>query len=131
MNDVLNSDRVEKVLLACLHDDGEDTSNAVIVEGIVGPFGFRLDRLEENRPTIKEMLAELPDEFMASGGGGWSFLNACDDRHGEQWTGMHRAMDQLFCLGRGIGVVDEVLPREMWGALPGGMPYYRIDLERT
>jgi hypothetical protein len=72
------------------------------------------------------MLAELPDMFKESGGGGWSFLNACDDRHGNQWTGLHQRMEQLFQLGIGIDKVECQLPREVWPALPGGMPYYIV-----
>lgn len=131
MSDKLNTERVERVLMACLHDEDDDTTNGVLVEGIVGTFGFRKDRLEAHRGAIMEMLSELPDEFRnvgSGGGGGWSFLNACDDRHGEQWTSFHRSMDQLFCLGKAIGAVDEVLPREMWEVLPGRMPYYRVNL---
>lgn len=131
MSEVLNGERVESVLKACLHDDDDPQDVVVIGEGIVESFGFRPDRLAENRDAIREMLAELPDTFRVGpgGGGGWSFLNACDDRHGEQWTGFHRTMNMLFCLGLAAGFVKCVLPREMWAALPGGMPYYQIDLD--
>ena len=74
------------------------------------------------------MLSELPDEFRVSGGGGWSFLQACNDRHGTQWTGFHQAMEELFMLGMAAGLVTELLPRDLWDALPGGMPYYAVKL---
>lgn len=131
MNEKLSSARVEATLTACLFEDDKDIESPLIVEGIVNTFGFRPKSVAEQREVIREMLGELDDAFMVQKGGGWSFLNACDDRYGEQWTGLHRTMDWLFCLGRAAGFVDEVLPREMWVALPGGMPYYRVDLERA
>lgn len=115
--------RVESVFHACLYMEGEDSSNHVLAEGIVHNVGFNPDRIEIHRKDIHDMLAELPNEFKANGGGGWSFLQACIDKDGRQWTGMHRAMEQLFQLGMAIGEVEYLLPRDMWSALPGGMPY--------
>jgi hypothetical protein len=65
-----------------------------------------------------------------SGGGGWSFLNFCQDRHGTLWTGMHQTCEELIVLGIGLGMVKWCLPRGMWDALPGGMPYLVIDTTR-
>lgn len=123
---VLGTQRVEKAFRACLFKDGEDTTNHVKVHGITTNVGFHPGRLKEHEAEIAEMLGELPDQFKESGGGGWSFLNACNDKHGHQWTSFHRTMEQLFQLGIGIGKVECQLPREMWGTLPGGMPYYVI-----
>ena len=78
------------------------------------------------------MLVELPNEFMeesAGGGGGWSFLNTCYDKNGDQWTGMHLTMEQLFQLGIAAGVASYVMPRQMWAVFPGGMPYIVIHAE--
>jgi hypothetical protein len=122
----LNAEQVQTIFLDCLFRDGEDTSNHVAVEGITTNVGFNPDRLTIHKPEIKAMLAELPDSFKVSGGGGMSFLNACEDRHGNQWTGMHQRMEQLFQLGLGVGAVKLLLPREVWGVLPGGMPYYAV-----
>jgi len=107
----------------CLFKDGEDTSNLVRVEGIFSNFGFHPDRLENHKHEIVEMLNELPEQFHENTGGGWSFLNACMDKHGNQWTDLHRVMEQLFVLGIGINRVEYVLQRDMWRILPGGMPY--------
>jgi hypothetical protein len=73
------------------------------------------------------MLSDLPDEFQASGGGGWSFLNACMTKTGEQWTGMHPTMDKLFMLGIAAGKARWLMPRDMWSVLPGGMPYVSVN----
>ena len=125
----LESERVTEIFTDCLFREGEDTTDHVKAEGILHNVGFHPGRLEEYEDEILEMLLELPEEFQASVGGGMSFLNACVDKDGRQWTGEHRVMDQLFLLGTGIGRVKLCLPREVWDALPGGMPYY-IVLDR-
>lgn len=125
---VLDPQRVEEIFLDCLFRDGEDTSTHVKAEGIMATIGFNPERLEGHRQEIEAMLAELPDDFRESGGGGMSFLNACMDRHGNQWTGLHQTMDQLFTLGIGLDKASFLLPREMWGALPGGMPYLVVKI---
>jgi hypothetical protein len=123
----LNAERVEQVFLDCLFKEGEDTTNHVKAEGIVRNVGFHPERLTSHKEEISAMLDELGDEFKKSGGGGMSFLNACNDRHGNQWTGLHLRMEQLFQLGVGIGKVECLMPRAMWSALPGGMPYYVVN----
>jgi len=123
----LNPERVNEIFLDCLFRNGEDTSNHVKAEGITSTVGFHSGRLDSHKAEIEALLNELPDEFKKSGGGGWSFLNACNDKHGNQWTGFHQRMEQLFQLGIAIGKVESQLPREMWSALPGGMPYYVIN----
>jgi len=55
-------------------------------------------------------------------------LNACYTKAGEHW-GEHVSMDRLFTLGQAAGYVKCCLPRELWPALPGSMPYYVIDLD--
>mgnify|MGYP001566155891 FL=1 len=123
---ILNPERVDAIFMDCLFREGEDTSKYVKAEGIVRNVGFHPERLENHKAEIVALLDELPEQFKESSGGGWSFLNACMDKHGNQWTGLHRTMEQLFQLGIGIGKVKGLMPREMWGALPGGMPYYVI-----
>ena len=120
----LTAERVEDIVKTCLNEEAE---LFVAAEGIMNKFGFDRARIVEHRDAIRELLLELPVEFRKESGGGWSFLNACNDRHGRQWTGMHRAMDQLFALGMAAGYVRCQLPRDMWSSLPGGMPYYVID----
>ncbi len=120
----LNSDRVMEVTRECLFNDGEDMTDRVEVQGVLNQFGFHPGRLEEHREEIVSMLEELPEKFREEAGGGWSFLQACVDKNGEQWTGLHRVMELLFVLGMGIGRVRYVLPRERWDQLPGKMPYY-------
>ena len=118
----LTAENVWNIFAECL---GGDPDTSVIVDGITNRFGFLPNKLDEHRESIESMLAQLPDEFHENTGGGWSFLNSCNTRDGVQW-GEHRNMEQLFALGMGIDKVECQLPRDMWAALPGGMPYYVV-----
>lgn len=124
----LSAELVESTFLDCLFKEGEDTANHVVVNGITLDVGFHPGRLEENKEKIIALLAELPDPFHEKSGGGWSFLNACNDKHNNQW-GEHRHMELLFLLGMAIGKVSCLVPRESWAILPGGMPYYMIKAD--
>jgi len=67
--------------------EGKPPADTVIVEGIQGKFGFHPKRLEEQRGKVIGWLKLLPYQFRKNGGGGWSFLNACVQENGVQWTG--------------------------------------------
>jgi len=122
----LTAENVENVFLSCLFGNGQDTKNAKIIDGITSQYGFNPLKLEKHKPDIETMLNQLPETFQEKKGGGWSFLNACQNSKGRQWTGLHQTMEQLFVLGMAIEKVKCLLPKEMWPALPGGMPYYSI-----
>lgn len=121
----LTAENVETVFRDCLFRDGEDTAQAQIVEGVVSKFGFHPDRLAAHKTEIAEMLDGLPDEFKMAKGGGWSFLNACMTKRGDQW-GEHRNIEQLLALGIASDQAKMLMPREMWKVLPGGMPYFAV-----
>jgi hypothetical protein len=125
---VLDPQRVVEIFTDCLFGNGEETSPQVLAEGIMMTVGFQPTRLESHRVEIETMLAELGDEFRVSGGGGMSFLQACVDRHGNQWTGMHQTMDQLFMLGIALGKATYLLPRDLWSSFPGGVPYVQVKI---
>jgi len=108
---------------------GEVPEGAVIVDGIQCRFGFHPERLEQQRDKVTTWLRALPHEFRKNGGGGWSFLNACSQANGVQWTGLHERMEQLFCLATGLKLAECQTPREMWSVLPGEMPYYVVLVE--
>ena len=122
----LTSENVEKIFMDCLFKKGENTENAILVEGITSKFGFHPERIKHYSNDIEEMLYQLPKEFKKQHGGGMSFLNACNNLNGEQWTGFHRIMEQLFAIGMASGKVKCLMPRDMWSLLPGGMPYYVV-----
>src|SRR4051812_32200227 len=123
---MLTSQAVDEMMTKCLFTDDEEMGSAVKVEGIVNRYAFHPTRIMQNADAIGEMLAESPDEFQASKGGGWSFLNACMDRHGTQWTGLHQQQERVFALGIAAGKARWLMPREMWKVLPGGMPYVTV-----
>lgn len=137
-NLIIDPEQVNKAFLNSLYTDlevkdlkGGSPEGTIIVEGIRHRYGFHPIRLKEKCDRVRTWLAALPSEFHREangGGGGWSFLNACNQENGVQWTGLHIRMEQLFCLGMGLGFAKSQLPREVWHALPGGMPYYVIDL---
>lgn len=124
----LTAQNVETVLNDCLFREGEDTSAKLIGHGCIRDFGFHPDRLAKRREDVKSMLSELPESFQQSKGGGWSFLNACQTRDGEQW-GEHCHIEQLLALGTALSLAKILLPKEMWPALPGGMPYFSVNTE--
>lgn len=132
----LTAENVHTTIKACLPktisdsdrqklEKGGKVDGITLIKGVVGGFAFVTSTLEAKREDIKSMLKELPDEFMKSKGGGWSFLNACMTKDGEQW-GEQTTVEELVCLGLGLKLVDFVMPREMWAMLPGGMPYFVV-----
>lgn len=129
---LIHAGKVDEAFCDCLYKDeeltGEVPKGTVIVHGVAHDYGFHPTRLEDKRSKVATWLSALPQEFHLSSGGGWSFLNACNQENGVQWTGLHLRMEQLFCLGIGLGFVRCLLPREIWGALPGGVPFYVIDV---
>jgi hypothetical protein len=123
----LSAENVRAVLTDCLYKEEESVNDALYVEGIMRKFGLHPERLKSHEADVREMLAELPDEFMAGKGGGWSFLNMCFDKNNRHW-GEHPDMEALIVLGLGLGLASFPLPRDMWDALPGSMPYVQINL---
>lgn len=117
----LTSENVENIFSKCVSDSGEKRISVIAHE-----FIFDSAKLEEHEAEISDMLHQLPKEFMKDSGGGYSFLMACNDKDGNQWTGLHLRMEQLFAMGEAIGIVKCLLPREIWRVLPGGVPYYVV-----
>lgn len=124
---ILDPQRVDAIFQDSLTKEGEDATAHIKTDGLINNITFNPERLESHREEVRLMLNELPDEFMASKGGGMTFLNACNDKHGNLWTGSQAAMAKLFELGIALGIAKFSFPREFWSALPGGMPYYVIS----
>jgi len=118
---------VNNLVLACLNGKEE---GALVIDGIVTTFGFSSEAIAANRSEIKALLDKMPIQFHKNGGGGWSFLNLCMDRNGDQW-GEHTHMEALCCLGIAAGFAHWMMPREMWPMLPGGVPYVGFDTEEA
>lgn len=126
----LTSENVSAVFMDCLFRDEEiptldknpESGQFLKGIGVATQVGFHPERCNGHKQDVIDMLDCLDDAFKKSGGGGMSFLNMCMDKNGEQWTGIHRVVDQLVCLGVALGLV-ELTPREMNAVLPGGVPY--------
>lgn len=134
---MIDANKVEEVFKDCLFTgnevgkDGKPKGEMIQIEGIVTKYGFHPRRIKKHKNKIIGFLDELPTQFHKYHGDGWSFLNLCNTKDGKQWTGMQLRMEQLICLGMAIGKVKYCLPKEMWSALPGGVPYIMIeDLRR-
>jgi len=131
----LTSENVQSVVLDCLYSDEEVQKigheklkeQAAVAEGITRTFGFDPERLKKHEKDIEEMLLQLPETFLKSKGGGWSFLNAAIDKDGNQW-GEHRSVEELMCLGLATKKVTIPMPKDMWGMFPGGVPYFTVEL---
>ena len=126
----LTAGNVADVFVECQCD--ENTENAKgPVKGVIHTVYFDLDALRRRHGDIEDLLDELPEGFHEGKGGGWSFLQACQDRHGRHW-GEHIDMEKLFLLGLAIGRVREPEPMAcLRDVLPGGMPYYVIDRRKA
>ena len=115
----LTTENVKTIFENCITDSG------IVIAGPVNTFMMSKEKLKEEEDNIYSMLKQLPDEFMQDSGGGMSFLNACIRKDGVQW-GEHYAIEMLLILGFGINKAEYCLPKELWSALPGGMPYFVI-----
>lgn len=114
----LTADNVEAVFADCLSDERN-----FIVRGVMINVAFDRSKVAAHEQDIAQMLSALPIEFHRPGGCGWSFLNMCIDKDGQQWCDLHQTIDKLICLGLATGQIEFTLQRDLWRALPGGMPY--------
>lgn len=124
---MINPERVGEMFLDCLFKSAEIVEGKPIVEpvevqGVTSRFGLHPQRLESYREEVKSMLQELPASYRE----GDSFLNLCSLKDGDTWTGLHHRMQELMCLGLGLGYIKHMLPKELWKELPGGMPMIKI-----
>lgn len=118
--------KVDIMFRECLADGEPD---AIEIEGIVHTIALSKASVESHREEIRSFVEQLPNEFHKDGGGGWSFLNLCNRADGVQWTGLHLVCEQLYALAAVLGMAKIQLPRDLWPALPGGVPYIVFDPE--
>lgn len=123
---MIDANEVTRVFMSCLFNDGEPTDPHVLAEGPLGRFGLHPERLEAARGAVRGWLEQLAPVFSVGGGG--SFLHLSFDASGEQW-GEHKHAQELIVLAQALGLASCLLPRDVWSSLPGGMPYYRVNLK--
>ena len=123
----LDAKKVNEIFMDCLFKEHPACGTTFIpVKGITMNVGLQASKVEEHSGEIKELLDELPDNFKENSGGGWSFLEACVDKEGNQW-GEHNNMQELLMLGIASGWAGYLVSsRELWSAFPGGVPYFMI-----
>lgn len=125
-------ERIDDVIADCLYRPEEVPErippvDAVIIKGVVREFAFHPTRLASHKADIALLCDELPSEFHKSGGGGWTFLNLCMDKHGNQW-GEQISGEALVVLAIATDQGGFLLSRDMWCILPGGVPYVWLGL---
>lgn len=131
---LIDSTRLEEIFRLCMFKDnevvdGEPITPYKVGKGIMLDVGFHEGRLNKHSDEIIGMLKNLPKEFYRGSGDGMTFLNMCNDKNGEQWTGSQQTMEQLVQLGTSLDQVEFLLDRELWAGLPGGVPYVVINME--
>lgn len=120
----LTADNVRRIFMSCLFQEGEDTTDHVVGSGVMTKVGFNPQRIEAARNDVIEMVKCLPEVFINNG---MSFLQMHETAAGDHW-GEHRSIDELLCLADALGVLEYPFPREMWGILPGGVPYVNFKV---
>lgn len=123
----LTAENVCGLFEGCLSERDPNLKGRQEVEGVKHVASFSFRALQENAELISQLCNQLPDRFKKDNGGGWSFLNMCMDKDGNQWTGCHDTVDKLLMLGIAIGKMSFLLQRNMWNILPGGMPYVVVN----
>ena len=121
----LTPNNVEDILFDCLFEKEEDVTdnNMVSVEGVVFSYGLRKDKVQHYEKDIINLLQQLSPDFSA----GASFLQMCQTKEKEIWTGDQKLMNSLLCLGLAIGKIQYCTKdKRLWDAMPGGMPYIFI-----
>lgn len=129
---MLTSTRVSEILVDCLYKDSElidgiPIEKPVEVIGISNNLGFHPARLASYKHEIQMMLDEFPDEFKKEKGGGWTFLNMCVTKNGEQWTSSQKIMEELCLLSIGNKLGSWLASKELWPVLSGSVPYFVIN----
>lgn len=123
---MIDANRLYDIMIDCLfsEEDIKDgppaVKDTVEVQGVMATYIFNKERVRSHKDEVLNMLLELPVQFAA----GESFLNACQDQHGNQW-GEHRDVEALMVLGIANQLVKVLIPREEWHKW-GGVPVFRV-----
>ena len=109
--------------------NGQPPADAVKVEGVSQDYAFHPGRLAEINGELKTIIeATVHPDFIADVGGGQSFLMLPKNERGELWCEQITAQE-LLVLAIACDMAKIVVPREFWGAFPGGVPYVVFSTE--
>lgn len=136
MPTLISSHEVRTVMIDCLWPDEDIASldrdafkaQSIIVNGITAKFGFKPNAVKRYEARIKSWLQHLNPAFTNPRLGGWSFLQLCMDKDDNLW-GQHVDCEALMVLAMAVRCCMYLLPRDIWSALPGGMPYLFFNPE--
>lgn len=120
--------KLEEILKDCFEGDG---SNLINIQGIANSFTFHGEKIEKHRKELKKMIKLLNTNFLTDkegGGGGWSFLQIPFDKDNYQW-GEQRNAEILVVLCMAAKLCVRLMPIEMDGIMPGGVPYLIFSLK--
>lgn len=123
----LTAENVHNVFIDCLFKTGENTDNHKIGNGILIKVGFKPEKLIEHKEDLNDFIDQIHPFFHKTVGGGWSFLNLCEDKDGNQWADLHTTVDELVCLLNATEQLSYLAPREYWRYFIGGVPYLIIN----
>lgn len=115
----MDARRIMSIVVNCIPETDYE-GETIIVSGVNQTIQFSVEYLEHHKDEIRKFVDLLPLEF--SEGGGWSFMNMVVDRNENQW-GEQIDADNLLVLALATDMAQFLIPEEMWGILPGGMPY--------
>lgn len=87
-------------------------------------------RLYKYREDVIRMLLSLKPEARVDEKGGMSVAVMTYRGDNTQWTDDMSDIDKLIALGMAMGLLSFCAPRDKWPALPGGLPYVRIEITR-
>lgn len=103
----------------------------IFVESVASKVLFNPDRIAESREEIRSILRDMDSKFMKQtpedDKSGYSFLAMPFDKDGVHWCEQPTA-DLLVALGIACGFIEYLVPREAWPSLPGGVPYFVINI---
>lgn len=121
--------RINEIYEKC-QKNASSRSDEAVESGFAGTVYLNQDDLEHHKHEIACILMNQDPKFFKHGeAGGCTFLNLPFNAQGVQWCEQFTAA-QLCILGIGLGLVEYLMPPEMWDALPGGVPYLAIENQK-
>ena len=126
---LISADRVHEIFMDCLFREDESRDSYLLAHGLTVAVGLHPDRTEGYADEIHEILLNLPEAFQENTGGGYSFLYMTRDKEDNLCMEQTTAQE-LLMLGLATGWASLPMPRVLWPALPGGVPYVMVNKER-
>lgn len=104
--------------------------NAIAIIGEGKKMGLCAAKIARIKNVLTTLLFQLPTEYfdlafkdLKGAGGGFVFVNLCNNYEGNLWTGMQAIMDDLLILGQAAGRVKNLTKSDISDCMPN---YYII-----